>query len=277
MFERFTEGARRTVLLAQEEARLLGHASLGTEHLLLGLVSEGDGVAAQALAALGLTLQAVRGQVEENTGRGTEPARAGHIPFTPQATKALHWSLRETMRLGAGSIGPEHLLLGLLRERESPAVQVLADLGQDVTTVRERVAALLPPRPDGTAAGLASASRRPATPGRRGLLPQLMARFDAIESRLSVLEQRVGTGPDFRRLDEEIGQVRRDKEAAVEVQDFEHAAGLRDRERRLLADRAARQREWAAAHSGLPSLSDEVQRLRNLLRQHGIDPQDGVA
>ena len=104
-------------------------------------------------------------------------------------------------------------------------------------------------------------------------MARLLSRIDAIERRLSILEQRVGTRPDLRELDREIAQVRRDKEAAIEAQDFENSAALRDREKRLLDDKTALQREWAA----LPSLSDEIERLRDLLRQHHIDPQDGAA
>ena len=104
-------------------------------------------------------------------------------------------------------------------------------------------------------------------------MPELYSRLDSLAWRLSVLEQRVGTGPDVRDLDGEIAQVRRDKEAAIDVQDFEGAAVLRDRESQLLGDKATREQEWAA----LPSLSDEIERLRDLLRRHGIDPQDGAA
>ncbi|MGE5288328.1 MAG: UvrB/UvrC motif-containing protein [Micromonosporaceae bacterium] len=98
-----------------------------------------------------------------------------------------------------------------------------------------------------------------------------------MESRLSALEHRVGTGPDVRDLDEEIAQVRRDKESAIDAQDFENAAALRDREKQLLSEKASRQKEWATAHKGLPSLSDGIDRLHGLLRQHGIDPEDGAA
>ena len=98
-----------------------------------------------------------------------------------------------------------------------------------------------------------------------------------MESRLSALERRVGTGPDVRDLDQEIAQVCRDKESAMDIQDFETAAGLRDRERQLLGQRSARQEEWATAYTDLPSLTEEVKRLRDLLRQHGIEPRDGTA
>src|SRR5829696_3245407 len=117
MFERFTDRARRVVVLAQEEARLLDHNYIGTEHILLGLVHEGGGVAAQALTQLGVSLEAVRDQVKEIIGRGAE-APTGHIPFTPRAKKVLELSLREALELGHNYIGTEHILLGLLREGE---------------------------------------------------------------------------------------------------------------------------------------------------------------
>jgi len=115
MFERFTDRARRVVVLAQEEARLLNHNYIGTEHLLLGLIREGDGVAAEALESLGISLDAVRQQVEEIIGQGQQ-APSGHIPFTPRAKKVLELSLREATQLGQDHIGAEHILLGLVRE-----------------------------------------------------------------------------------------------------------------------------------------------------------------
>ncbi len=121
--------------------------------------------------------------------------------------------------------------------------------------------------------GEEAGAQRVTAGGKRKLLSEVRGRLDLIEWRLSVLEQRVGTGPDVRDLDREIAQVRRGKEAAIDAQDFEDAAVLRNRERHLLNDKAAREQEWAA----LPSLSDEVERLRDLLRRHGIDPQDGAA
>jgi len=123
------------------------------------------------------------------------------------------------------------------------------------------------------------AARRPGHAGRRKrkLQSQLLDRFDSIESRLTAIEHRVGTGPDVRDLDQEIKQARRDKESAIDAQDFETAAVLRDKEKQLLDEKRSSQQEWAATHLDLPSLSDEVERLRGLLRQHGIDPQDGAA
>jgi ATP-dependent Clp protease ATP-binding subunit ClpA len=276
MFERFTDRARRVVVLAQEEARLLNHDYIGTEHILLGLIHEGEGIAARALQALGITHEAVRQQVEEITGRGRHTQRSGHIPFLPQAKKALELSLREALQLGHNYIGTEHILLGLMREGTGPATQVLAGLGADEDAVRRQVVELLD---DYRSANDQWTLRRHGKAARRTrkLLAQLPRRMESMESRLSALEQRVGTGPDMNDLDQEIRQVRRDKEAAIDVQDFERAAALRDKEKDLLADKTARQEHWTTQHLDLPSLSAEVERLRSLLREHGIEPRDGAA
>jgi ATP-dependent Clp protease ATP-binding subunit ClpC len=142
MFERFTDRARRVVVLAQEEARMLDHNVIGTEHLLLGLIHEGHGVAASALQSLGISLAAVRQQVEQVIGRG-EQAPSGHIPFTPHAKMVLELSLRESQRLGHDYIGTEHLLLGLSCEGEGVAGQLLLTLGADANRVRQQVILLL--------------------------------------------------------------------------------------------------------------------------------------
>ena len=142
MFERFTDRARRVVVLAQEEARMLNHNYIGTEHILLGLIHEGEGVAAKALEALGISLEAVRSQVEEIIGQGQQ-APSGHIPFTPRAKKVLELSLREALQLGHNYIGTEHILLGLIREGEGVAAQVLVKLGADLNRVRQQVIQLL--------------------------------------------------------------------------------------------------------------------------------------
>jgi ATP-dependent Clp protease ATP-binding subunit ClpA len=263
MFERFTERARRVVVYAQEEARELSHNYIGTEHLLLGLLREPESVAGRALAALEISLDAVRAQVVEIIGRG-EGAQSGHIPFTPRAKKVLELSLREALQLGHNYIGTEHILLGVIREEESPGAQVLTGLGADLSTVRQKVIELL----DG--------AKDEPRGGRRQQLTQVLGRLDALEARLAALDHRVGTGPDVRDLDEEIAQIRRDKESAIEAQDFETAATLRDRERQLLIDKDTRQAEWTATHRDLPSLNDEVERLRGLLREHGMDPEGGA-
>ena len=171
MFERFTDRARRVVVLAQEEARLLNHNYIGTEHILLGLIHEGEGVAARALESMGINLEAVRHQVVEIIGQGSQ-APSGHIPFTPRAKKVLELSLREALQLGHNYIGTEHILLGLIREGEGVAAQVLQKLGADLPKVRQTVIQLLsgvqteessgPLPPSGAAAPPAGGSRRRA-------------------------------------------------------------------------------------------------------------------
>jgi hypothetical protein len=258
MFQRFTDRARQVVVLAQEEARRLDHNYVGTEHILLGLISEGGGVAARALESLGISLDAVRQQVEEIIGQGQQ-APSGHIPFTPRAKKVLELSLRESMQLGHTYIGTEHILLGLVREGDGVAAQVLVRLGADLNRVRQQVIQLL-------------AGRAAAEPG------------PGVDVRPEMAEQRAGIGPDTSDLDEQIEAARAGKQAAIDAQDFEQAVLLRHRETQLLAAKAARQEQRAAAHPALPDLVEqsrqltaEVERLRALLRQHGIDPEDKPA
>ncbi len=276
MFQRFTDRARRVIVLAQDEARLLNHNYIGTEHILLGLVHEGEGVAATALESLGISLAVVRQQVEEIIGRGQE-ARSGHIPFTPRAKKVLELSLREAQQLGHDYIGTEHILLGLIREGDGVAAQVLVQHGAALDRVRQQVTHLL--------FGHQAEEAVARSAGRElGLLPAAQARLEEVEQRLAAIEQRVGTGPDTGDLDEQIEVVRTGIEAAVEALEHALAASLRDRQRELLAGKAARQEQWAAGHPALPDLAeryqqlaDEVERLRALLRQHGIDPHDKPA
>jgi ATP-dependent Clp protease ATP-binding subunit ClpC len=142
MFERFTDRARRVLTLAQEEARLLNHNFIGTEHILLGLIHEGEGVAAKALESLGIRLEAVREKVEETIGP-TGTSTSGSPPFTPRSKKVLELSLREALQLGHSYIGTEHILLGLVREGEGVAAQVLVGLGADLSRVRQQVIGLL--------------------------------------------------------------------------------------------------------------------------------------
>ena len=145
MFERFTDEASRVVVLAQEEARLLSHNYIGTEHLLLGLIHQGEGVAAKALESLGISLEVARAQVEEIKGQGQQ-APSGRVPFTPRAKKVLELSLREALQLGNSYIDTEHILLGLVREGEGVAAQVLVKLGADFNRVRQQVIRLLSDR-----------------------------------------------------------------------------------------------------------------------------------
>src|SRR5215471_1194954 len=142
MYERFTDRARRAVVQAQEEARMLSHNYIGTEHILLGLIHERDGMAARALESLGISLDVVRQQVEELIGRGQQ-APPEHIPFTPRSKKVLELSLREALQLGHDYIGTEHILLGLIREGDGVAALVLVKLGGDLNRVREQVIQLL--------------------------------------------------------------------------------------------------------------------------------------
>ena len=143
MFERFTDRARRVVVRAQEEAGALNHDFIGTEHILLGLVHEGQGLGAKALESLGISPETVRERVEDAVPAGQHPRPAGHIPFTPRAKRVLELSLSEAKVLGHSYIGTEHILLGLLREGEGVAAQVLTLLGADLDGVRERVIQLL--------------------------------------------------------------------------------------------------------------------------------------
>src|SRR6266480_4228095 len=215
MFERFTDRARRVVVLAQEEARMLNHNYIGTEHILLGLIHEGEGVAAKALESLGISQEAVRQQVEQIVGRGQQ-APSGHIRFTPRAKKVLELSLRESVQLGHNYIGPEHILLGMVREGDGMAAQVLVTLGADLNRVRQQVIQLVHgyQGQDVESAGSGPGSRAPA-----GLPDDALARFDALDRRLAALERWVSMQPDLEDLDQEIAQVRHEKEAAIDRQD----------------------------------------------------------
>jgi hypothetical protein len=227
---------------------------VGTEHILLGLIHEGQGVAAKALQSLGISPEAVRQQVEQIIGRG-QKAPSGHIPFTPRAKKVLELSLREAHQLGHDYIGTAHILLGLIREGEGVAAQVLVRLGADQNRARQQVIQLLHGHQGKEPASWADSPGGPP----RGRVPAgVPSGVNALESRLSAIEQRPGTGPATTDLDEQIAQVRRDKESAIDAQDFEQAGSLRDRERQLLADKTARQQQWEAAHPDLASLAEQA-------------------
>ena len=232
MFERFTSRARAVMVLAQVESRALNHNHIGTEHILLGLIHEGEGVAAQALESLGISLEAVRQQVQETIGVGKQSrAPSGHIPFTPRAKKVLELSLREALHLGHNYIGTEHVLLGLIREGEGVAAQVLVGLGADHDRVRAEVVHLLVGR-EGADPAPASERRlgrllRPATIGSTRLTAavhdvSIADALEAIGERLSAIEAKLG-----------------------------------------IASHDARSQ---------PDLESELARLTSLLREHGIDP-----
>jgi ATP-dependent Clp protease ATP-binding subunit ClpC len=194
MFERFTDRARHVIVLAQEEARLLNHSYIGTEHLLLGLVHEQDGVAARALEALGISLTAVRTEVEQMIGRG-EGMPSGHIPFTPRAKKVLELSLREALRLDHNYIGTEHILLGLIREGDGVAAQVLTKLGAGHEQVRQKVLDLLHQDRTGEGTGPRRViGRRFSEMGSSitGRLEEVLTRLDHIEHRLTSIERAIG-------------------------------------------------------------------------------------
>ncbi|HVA60666.1 MAG TPA: ATP-dependent Clp protease ATP-binding subunit [Mycobacteriales bacterium] len=208
MFERFTDRARRVVVLAQEEARMLNHNYIGTEHILLGLIHEGEGVAAKALESLGISLEGVRQQVEEIIGQGQQ-APSGHIPFTPRAKKVLELSLREALQLGHNYIGTEHILLGLIREGEGVAAQVLVKLGADLNRVRQQVIQLLSgyqggkePAGAGPAEGTPSTSlvldqfgRNLTQAARESKLDPVIGREKEIERVMQVLSRRTKNNP----------------------------------------------------------------------------------
>ena len=194
MFERFTDRARRVVVLAQQEATGLDHDYIGTEHLLLGLLREGEGVAAKALGALGIGLDAVRQKVEEIIGRGQETP-SGHIPFTPRAKKVLELSLRESLQLGHDYIGTEHILLGLIREADGVAAQVLVMLGADLKRVRQQVITLAG-SPEGREAEIWP--RHFQVPPSRQQFTEILRRLDGIAGRLAAIERHLGLPPGDR-------------------------------------------------------------------------------
>jgi ATP-dependent Clp protease ATP-binding subunit ClpC len=196
MFERFTDRARRVVVLAQEEARMLSHGYIGTEHLLLGLIHEGGGASGAALESLSITLDDARAQVVSIVPRGQEPL-SGHIPFTPRAKKILELSLREALDLGHSSIGPEHILLGVVREGQGVANQVLATLGANGHLVRAEVMRFIQ-EGETEAETEAEEERVVRLPpdvrlvGSPAQLARVMRRLDQIDGRLAAIEQHLG-------------------------------------------------------------------------------------
>lgn len=250
MFQRFTDRARRAIYLAQEEARLLRHDRVGPEHLLLGLLYEGEGVAATALESLGISLEGIREQVEEIIGHGQSPAR-GHIPFAPQAKKALEVSLREALQLGHSYIGTEHVLLALLGAVEEVPAQVLGAAGADHARVRGQVLRLL-----SSGGGLADPHTRMV---------------------------RVAVPADLVATAEQLADVRRLKQAAFDAGKLDRAAELRDREKQLRADRRRLEDQLTSGMDMQAVIAEnqrvhrELGRLRDLLRRHGIEPDGGTA
>jgi hypothetical protein len=250
MFQRFTDRSRRVVHLAEEEARLLRHDHVGPEHLLLGLIYEGEGVAATALQSLGISLEELRHEVTERIGHGHAPV-AGAIPFSPLARKVLEQTLREALHLGHSYLGTEHLLLGLLCATDGVAAQVLVAAGADHDRVREQVLDLLAGR-----GGLAGPRTR-------------MVQVNVPDELIAVAEQ--------------LAEVRERKQDAFKAGHLDAAAGLRDREKQLRADKLRLERQLTdgvdvqAVIAENARVHSELGRLRGLLRKHGIEPDGGTA
>jgi prophage maintenance system killer protein len=248
----FTDRHKQAVDVAMEQARQLGHGHLGTEHLLLGLLGAGDGVAAQVLASMSISLEEVRSRVENIIGPGRSPGtRAGRILPTPQARKVLSLTLREALALGHTDVGTGHLLLALLGEGHGIAARVLTALGADHARAREQVLGLM-----------ASAEEQAGPQARlvRMAIPAGLA--DAAE---------------------QLAQVRRQRKAALDAEDLEATAALRDREDQLRADTLRLEQQWAAGVDVQAVVAEnqrvhrELDRMRGLLREHGIEPDDGIA
>ncbi len=250
----FTDRHRQAVDLSLEEARQLGHDYLGTEHLLLGLLGAGDGVAAQVLESMGIPLEEVRSRVEgiigPGSGRGSG-TRAARILPTPQARRVLGLTMREALALGHNDVGTGHLLLALLREGHGIAAQVLTALGADHARVREQVL------------GLIASVDEQAGP----------------QTRLV----RVAIPADLADAVEQLAQVQRQRKAALDAEDLEAAAALRDREDQLRAGKLRLEQQWAAGVDVQAVVAEnqrvhhELDRMRGLLREHGIEPDDGTA
>ena len=264
-------------MLAEEKARMHGGNHIGAGHIMAGVICGDAAVTDGALGALGISVEAVRLQLRllKEIRSWAQQAPFAHRPFPPRPRKMPESSLRETLQLARNYIGTEPTLQSLTRDGQAAAAQVLMRLTADLNRIRQQVTGLLPGYPGDGEPGLT----HDAEAGRAELrlASELPGRIGSMESRLSIVEHRVGTGPDVAELDRQIEQARADREAAADAQDYENAAVLRDRERQLTAQKTFRQDEWAAAHLDLPSLAEELRRmrdeiahLRDLLSQHDI-------
>ena len=243
MFRRFSPRAREVIISAQQEARALHHGFIGTEHILLGLLRDRDGVAGRALHVLGISAEAAREQVLDIIGEGKQEP-AGHIPLTPRSKRVLELAVEEAVHLGHLHVGTEHILLGLVREGDGVGWHVLHRLGLTVTKVRDQVLQLV------------SQDRQAPS--------------------------HVITPPGIRDFDTRIELARQAKDAAIDAGDLDRAAAARDSEKELLAERERLIARWSAgvdvATLGreLDWLRDEVNRLQRLLLEHGIEPEQPV-
>jgi hypothetical protein len=279
VFERFTERARQVVVLAQDEARALKHNYIGTEHILLGLLREEEGLAARVLESLDITVEEVRAQVARIVGQGDE-VTTGQIPFTPRAKKVLELALREGLSLGHNYIGTEHILLGLVRENEGVAARILLDFDADAEKIRNEIIRMLsgqgggelrplPASPPVSAEVIVELERlsqeklaaidagwfeeaaalrtRERVLGRAAQALEVAWQARAAEDATSAGDLRLyepATPPVAREVVEEIELVRNQKEEAIEAKDFERAVAARDRERVLLAAARDLERAW---------------------------------
>ena len=278
MLERFSDQACRAVVRARDEARTLNHNWIGTEHLMLALIGEGSGMAAQVLESLGIRLEAARWLVEMIIGR-VEQAPSGQLQFTPRATKVLE--MASGLSHGYDHVGSWHILLGLLREGDGVGAMVLVTLGADQNRVGLRVTRVLTKdrgqEVPGEGSGL---DERP----RARLLDNPIARIDALDRRLATVEHQLSLHADLGDPDQQSVTVRRETAATADMQEFETATGLRRPEMHRPAPRSSRQSRLERATAGQLPLARELARvyaeldkLRTVLRENGIDPGDDPA
>jgi hypothetical protein len=278
MLERFSDQACRVVVRARDEARALNHSWIGTEHLMLALIGEGSGMAAQVLESLGISLEATRWLVEVIIGR-VEQAPSGQLQFTPRAAKVLE--LASGLSHGYDHVGSWHILLGLLREGDGVGAMVLVTLGADQNRVGLRVTQLLNMDRGEEVPGEGSGLDERA---RARLLDNPLARIDALDLRLASVERSLSLHPDPGDLDQQTVTVRRETAATVDMQEFEAATELRLYQPRRPELRSPRQSRLERATAGQLPLARELARvyaeldkLRAVLREHGIDPGDDPA
>ncbi|MGO9221676.1 MAG: Clp protease N-terminal domain-containing protein [Streptosporangiaceae bacterium] len=243
MFRRFSPQAREVIISAHQEARALRHSYLGTEHVLLGLLRDGDGVAGRALHVLGISAETAREQVLDIIGEGKQEP-AGHIPFTPRAKKVMELAVQEAVQFGHLHVGPEHILLGLVREGGGVGWHVLNRLGATVPRIRDQILELV--------------THDRGTPGE------------------------IITPPGIRDYDTRIELARQAKDEAVDAKNFDRATAARESEKELVAERERLIARWSAgvdvATLGreLDWLRDEVNRLKRLLLENGIEPEQAL-